>query len=403
MKWFNFGKEKRIKSSDPYMADFLGIRDTSSGQVITPESATSIPTIHACVQLIAESISSLPLPVYKRSKDGGRSVDKSHPLHKVLNEQANERQTSLEFREQIISSVLLTGNGYARKVINGRGQVIALEPEHPEHVFPERLKNGRIRYIVKREQGNDDIYLQDEMLHIKYRSKDGFTGLSPITIARQTIGISLAHQNHESTLFKNGARLAGVLKTNAFLKGSQKQELSRSWNEHYSGANANGKVVVLEEGMDYQPISLSQKDAEFIESRKMNNEDIARIFRVPPPSIGILDNATYSNITEQSRMLVKHCLMPWMVRIEKAMMMSLLTTAGRQTHFIEHNAEGLLRGNIKDRYEAYRIGIENGWLNSNEIRQFENFNNIGKDGDLYRKPMNSEPLNAQHITNEESA
>lgn len=377
------------------MADFLGIRDAQSGQIVTPESATAIPTVHACVQLVAESLSALPLPVYKKTDDGGRVTDKSHPLHKVLNEQANDRQTSMEFREQLITSVLLTGNGYARKVINGRGQVVALEPEHPEHVYPERLTNGRIRYVVKREQGDDDIYLQDEMLHIKYRSKDGFTGLSPITIARQTIGMSLAHQSHESTLFKNGARLAGVLKTDSRLTSEQAQDLSRSWHDKYSGANANGKVVVLEEGMEYQPISLSQKDAEFIESRKMNNEDVARIFRVPPPSIGILDKATYSNITEQSRMLVKHCLMPWMVRIEKAMMISLLTTTGRQTHFIEHNAEGLLRGSIKERYEAYRIGIENGWLNSNEIRKLENLNGIGSEGDIYRKPMNSERLNSE--------
>lgn len=393
MKWPWTKREERATSSrDPYLMEMMGMRDNAAGQMVTPESATGIPAVHACVQVIAETLASLPLPVYRRTDTGGREADGGHPLHRVLNEQSNPAQTSMECREQLIASCLLTGNGYALKEIDGRGAVASLLPLHPWQVRPEKLINGRIRYVVTPESGGTETYIQDEMLHVKYRSRDGYTGLSPITIARETLSVALAQQSHEGSVWRNGARLSGVLKTGGNLNYEQQERLKKSWLKNFTGPSQAGKVIVLEEGMDYQSISLSQKDAEFIEARKLTLEDIARIFRVPPPAIGILDKATYSNITEQSRMLVMHCLRPWMVRVDKAMNMSLLTDQGRRTHQIEHNAEGLLRGSTKDRFEAYRIAREWGWMSVNEIRQKENQNTIGSEGDTFRQPMNSEPL-----------
>lgn len=388
-------KEKRdVSSKDPFLAEFMGLR-SSQGQVVTPETASGLPAVHACTQLIAETTASLPCNVYRRGADGGKEVDKEHPLYELLNVQSNPAQTSMEFREQFMAACLLTGNSYALKEMNGQGEITALYPLRTGQVQPQKLINGRARYAVTPETGGTETYIQDEVFHLRYRSLDGFTGLSPIAIARQTIELGLAQQDYESNLYKNGVMPSGILSHPGQLSDAAHKHLSESLDSKHGGTSRAGRTMVLEEGLNYQQVSMSQKDAEFIESRKLTLEDIARIYRVPPPSIGILGDATYSNITEQSRMLVMHCLRPWMVRIEKAMTMSLLSQLGRRTHFIEHNAEGLLRGNIKDRYEAYRIAREWGWMSVNEIRRKENEAGIGSDGEGYRQPMNSEALGSE--------
>jgi HK97 family phage portal protein len=394
MNWLTKLFEKRsVSSKDPYLAEMFGVRETTTGQIVTPETATGIPAVHACVQLIAESIASLPLTPYRRLDDGSKIPDTSHHLYNVLHVQANQIQTAFEFREQLIASCLLTGNGYARKIIDNHGQVIELLPLHPGHVNPVKLINGRLRYEVTTDSGTIN-YTQDEILHLRYRSKNGFTGLSPVAIARETIGVALAQQQHEGSFFKNGATLSGAIRHPGHLDLEAHNRLKNSFRDNYTGSSNSFKVAVLEEGMDFTPIAMSQQDAQFVESKKLTIEDVARIFRIPPPSIGMLENATYSNINEQARALVKHTLRPWMVRIEQAMNSSLLSDDAKRTHYIEHNAEGLLRGSIKERYEAYRIGREWGWLNPNEIRLKENYSSLGDDGDTYRQPMNSEPLGA---------
>lgn len=392
MGWFSKKNEKRsVSGKDPFLAEYLGMRSVN-GQIVTPETASGIPAVHACVQTISETLASLPCNVYFRSDDNGREIDRAHSLYSILNLKSNPAQTSMEFREQFLASCLLTGNGYAIKDIGSDGEIKALYPLRPGQVQVERLNSGRARYVVTPDSGGTETYIQDEILHLRYRSLDGFTGLSPITIARQTIGVGLAQQDYEANLYENGVMPSGILSHPGQLPDLAHDRLRESFEKAHSGSKKAGRTMILEEGLKYQQISMSQKDAEFIQSRKLTLEDIARIYRVPPPSIGILDNATYSNITEQSRMLVMHCLRPWMVRIEKAMTVSLLSELGRRTHFIEHNAEGLLRGSIKDRYEAYRIAREWGWLSVNEIRGRENESGIGASGDTYRQPMNSEAL-----------
>mgnify|MGYP000067039158 CR=1 FL=1 len=399
MNWFNSLFEKRgrqVSSDDPALAEMMGIRESSTGQFVNADNAVGIAAVHACVQLIAETVASLPLSPYIRLPDGSKELDHGHPLFNVLHNQANRIQTAFEFREQLVASCLLTGNAYAIKIINSRGEIKELIPVHPALVNAVKLTNGRLRYEVSTNDGMRN-YNQDEVLHLRYRTKDGITGLSPVTIARETIGIALAQQQHEGRFFKNGATLSGAIKHPGQLGAEAKKGLAKSFRDNYSGSSNAFKVVILDEGMDFQAMSMSQQDAQFIESKKMTLEDIARIYRIPPPAIGILDNATYSNITEQSRSLVMHTLRPWLVRIEQSMNACLLSEDDKQTHFIEHNAEGLLRGSIKERYEAYRIAREWGWLNPNEIRAQENMGGIGADGNTYRQPMNSEPLGAEAI------
>ena len=392
MNWLSRLFEKRTRSTDPYLAEMLGLRESTSGQFVSEDTATGVPAVHACVQLIAESVASLPLAPYKRQPDGSKTADPAHPLYRVLHDQANRVQTAFEFREQFVASCLLTGNAYALKVMDARGRIVELIPIHPSMVTVEKLPNGRARYKVATETGTK-AHNQDEILHLRYRSKDGYVGLSPITIARETIGLAQAQQQHEGAFYRNGTTLSGAMTHPHKLTNEQAARIKESIERRYSGSSNAWRVLVLEEGMKFEPISMTHEDAQFVESRKLTLEDVARIYRVPPPAIGILDKATYSNITEQSRHLVIHCPRPWLVRIEQAMNAALLSDDGKRTHVIEHNAEGLLRGDIKTRYEAYRIGREWGWLSPNEIRSLENLGGI-EHGDTYRQPMNSEPLGA---------
>lgn len=388
-------RHKVSTSRDPYLAEMFGIRDNQAGTWVTPERATGIAAVHACVQLIAETVASLPLAPYRRLGSGSKEIDTVHPLYNVLHLQANRVQSAMEFREQLAASCLLTGNGYALKLMDARGAITELLPLHPEHVSAVKLVNGRVRYEITPDRGGTERYTQDEVLHLRYRTRDGFTGLSPITIARETIGVSLAQQQFEGALYRNGVRLSGVFTHPNTLGQNALERLKEIFRDRYGGSQNTAKTLILEEGMKWTPLSLSMVDAQFVESRKLTLDDIARIYRVPPPAIGILENATYSNITEQQRSLVMHTLRPWLVRIEQAMMLSLLTESGRQTHLIEHNAEGLLRGNQKERFEAYRIAREWGWMSVNETRQKENMGGIGPEGDTYREPLNSGPLGRQ--------
>lgn len=387
-----FDPETRsVSSRDPYVAELLGGPRTSSNQWVTPERATGVAAVHACVQLIAETIATLPLAPYRRLDDGDRVVDRDHPLYRVLAIQPNQVQTAAEFREQLLASVLLTGNGYAQKVYDGLGTIRELIPLHPGYVTPEKLVNGRVRYRVSDPQGGTEILTQDEMLHVRYRSRDGFTGLSPITIARETVGIALAQQGYEGSFWANGAKPSGVLKLDQFLTLEQRAQLKSTWSQAYAGTYNSGKMVLLEAGMDYKPLSVNHEDAQFVESRRLTLEDIFRIFRVPPPAAGDLSRATYSNISELSRWLVVHTLRPWCVRLEQSFTLQLLSEDGQRTHFIEHNAEGLLRGDTRERFESYRIGREMGWLSANEIRQRENLNRIDG-GDEYLHPAGREAI-----------
>lgn len=386
-----FGKQE-TRSDRPYRDFSLETRQTMTGQYVTAENATGVPAVHACVQLIAETTASLPLSVYRRTSDGGREIDSEHPLHRVLHDQPNSMQTAMEFREQLVAAVLLTGNGYAKIATDLRGQVTGLEPLHPGYMTIGQLPNGRLRYKYQDPAGRSEVLLQEDVLHVRYRSVDGITGLSPLTIARETIGIALAHQETEGNMHRNGVRLSGVLTVPGLVP--DKRKLRQEWATLYRGTGRAGHTAVLEKGMDYKTISLSPADAQFVDSRKLNLEDIARIFRVPPPSIGILDKATYSNISEQSRSLVMHTLRPWLVRLEQAMNTALLSPEGQRTHFVEHNFEGLLRGSQKERFESYAVGRQWGWLSTNEVRSKENLSPISE-GDDYLSPLN--------MTNSQSA
>jgi HK97 family phage portal protein len=338
----------------------------------TTGSAESVSAVYACVSAISETIASLPLITYKRTADDGRERASNHPLYAVLHDQANELQTALEFRELMQAHVLMRGNAYAEIVRDTAGQVTALKPIHPDRVRVEQLDNGRLRYETTDRKGAVRRLLQDEVFHLRHRSDNGILGISPITASRQTIDLALSEREHGISTFNNGTKLSGVLKFPQKLKGDQRTALATSWNSQYSGSTNSGRTAILEEGVEYQTISMSMEDSEYLASRQFSVEEVARLFRVPPTVIGDLRHGNYSNSVEMARQFVTLTLKRHLTAWEQAISSQLLTPAARRIYFAEHSVEGLLRGDSTNRAAFYKSGIESGWMSIDEVRQLEN-------------------------------
>ncbi len=396
MNIFNrlLGRETRnetVRSSDPYLAEFFGQRGGIGGQVDT-QRATGLATAHACISIISQTLASMPLNLFRRAENGGRTRATDHPLYGVLHDLANDAMTAFEARELLLASLLATGNAYARLAWNGRGQVTELQPLDPGQVAVERLESGRLRYRVSDHRGGVRVYLQDEILHLRYRlARDGVMGLSPLQLARETFNLALTQQDTAGKQAGKSFRPEGALVFPNAISPSVKESAIEALRKKISAQTETSGVLVLDGGAEWRSFSFSSKDAEFLESRKLTNLDICRVFSVPPTVAGITDNATYSNSDQESRALVVRCLAPMAKRVEQAMNAALLPALSKQSLFIEHDLAGLLRGDMKARYEAYRVGREWGWLAPNEIRGWENLPEI-EGGDEYLSPLNMTPM-----------
>lgn len=388
-----FGRERRdtVTTSDPSLAAFLGQRATT-GTFVDPARASGLAVAQSCISVISQNLAAMPLNLYQRGENSGRKRATNHPLYDVLHDQMNGQTTAFEGREFLVVSLLTTGNAFARIETNGRGQVKALYPIHPANVTVERLENGRLRYTSTNERGQRSVHIQDEMLHLRYRlAPDGVMGVSPIQLARETFTLALTQQDQANKQAARSFRTEGALVFPNPISGDKKESALDKLRDRIEGQVETSGLLVLDGGVDYKPLSLSSKDAEFLESRKLTNMDIARIFNVPPTVVGITDNATYSNVDGESRALVVRCLAPMAKRIEQAKNAALLTAESRKTMFIEHDLAGLMRGDMKARYEAYRVGREWGWLSPNEIRGWENLPEI-EGGEEYLSPLNMTEL-----------
>jgi len=375
-----FKSEKRsVKSSDPYLGEYFGVRDSITKQSVTAKTAVQVATVQACMHLISETLASVPLGVFERTDNGGRNKAVSHPLYDILHNNPNPDQDAYEFREFLATSVMLHGHGLAWIESDDNGRIVALWPLQWEHVTVKKLGGGISRYEYRSPEEETRILLQSDVLHVKYKSQ----GQSLISNGKEVIGLALAIQEFMGTSLANGARLGGIFQTDQLLSHDSMNKIRRAFIKHHTGTANARRALFLDSGLKYQPTSQNNQEMEFIALARLVNLDICRLFRVPPPAVGILDDATYSNITEQSRILVQNCIRPWTVRFEQAMNRALLSERDRKTFFIEHSLDGLLRGNLKDRYEAYKTGKEGGWLSVNDIRQRENMSIIAG-GDEYQ-------------------
>ena len=338
-----------------------------SGATVNATSAQGVSAAYACVQAISEAVACLPLHLYR--KDGeNRTKATVHPLYRVLHSQANPQQTALEVREYLTASVLLRGNGYARLVFGDDGQVREMWPLDPERVQVLKLASGAIGYEYTNPEGERLRLLDSEVLHLRHRlGPDGVLGVSPIQLARGVFEIAQQELEHGRDTFANGAKLLGVLKVPGKLKPEQKADIKDGWK-----ANTSGQTPILEHGADYQPLSMTLADSQWIESRRFSVEEVARIFRVPPPIIGHLQDSNYSNSSEMARWFVTSTLARPLTMWEQAISHKCLTEAGRRTYWAEHSVEGLLRGDSANRAQFYQRGIEDGWLLKSEARALEN-------------------------------
>ena len=347
-----------------------------------------VAAVFACIRVLAESVASLPLIVYKRRPDGGKDRDPPHPLYRTLHDRPNRWQTGFEFREMLMGHAALRGNAYAAIKATGGQAVAELTPLHPDRVIPFRAPDGLIAYEHTPLEGPRRILLQPEMLHIRGLSDDGICGLSPIKLHREAIGLALVTEEHGARLFANGAQLGGVLQHPGKLQPEAVERLKKSWEARYSGVGNAHRTAVLEEGMTWNKVGMTSEDAQFLESRHYQVTEIARIFRIPPHMIGDLSKATFSNIEHQALEFVVHTLRPWLVRWEQAILRDLFTEPDQETHFVEFLVDGLLRGDTQSRYNAYAVGRQWGWLSANDIRRLENLNPIEQGGDDYFQPLN---------------
>lgn len=389
------GRETRaastVRTSDPYLADFFGQRGIGAGSVSADAVLSNLAVAARCVALRSELLASVPLHLFRRTADGGRRRADDLPLYGLLHDMANANLSAFEFRELMVRSLDLAGNAYARIEWNARGQVAALYPLLPGEVSVERLPSGRLRYRVSRTGGGADVLLQDDVLHVRGPSRDGVMGQSPIQIARGSLALALQQNETAGALFANSLRPSGLLSYPGQVGTDQRDRIRISIEDRLAGARNAGRLLILDGGVKFEPLSLTSEDAEFLDARKMSNEDVARIFGMPPTTVGITDKATYSNTEQEARALVQNALGPLAARVEAAMQRCLLTDAGRRSLYVEHDLSGILRGDVQARFEAYRIGREIGVYSPNDIRRRENEPPIAN-GDAYHQPANWVPL-----------
>lgn len=383
-----------IASSDPYLAEWFSLRGQGA-TAVNPETLLSNSAVAVrCVNLRSEMLASVGLFLLRRTDDGGRERADDLPLYGVLHDLANPQMTAFEAREFLIRSLDLTGNAYARLERDGRGQVTALYPLPPADVAVETLPNGRLRYRVSQRTGGTYVLLQEEALHIRGPSRDGIVGISAIQYGRQAMSLRVAQAETAKSLIDNGLRPSGVMSYDERLNADARAKVRESVAERLQGSANAGQLIIMDGGAKYTPLAWSAEDAEFLASQKLSNEDVARLFGVPPTSVGITDKATYSNTEQEARALVANCLGPLAARVEMAMVRCLLTPEARRTLYIEHDLAALLRGDVRARFEAYRIGREIGALSPNDIRRKENETPI-PGGDAYHQPANWIPLGSE--------
>ena len=376
---------------------FMG--GTTSGKTVTERSAMQMTAVYSCVRILAEAVAGLPLHLYKYTDDGGKEKAIDHPLYRLLHDEPNPEMSSFVFRETLMTHLLLWGNAYAQIIRNGRNEIIALYPLMPNKMSVDRDENGHLFYTYYR--GPDEaiknkdlaVTLQpSDVLHIPGLGFDGLVGYSPIAMAKNAIGMAIACEEFGAKFFANGAAPSGVLEHPGTIKDPSR--VREAWQSQFGGSSNSGKVAVLEEGMKYTPISISPEQAQFLETRKFQINEIARIFRVPPHMVGDLEKSSFSNIEQQSLEFVKYTLDPWVIRWEQSLMRSLLSLDEKVQYFVKFNLEGLLRGDYQSRMNGYAIGRQNGWMSANDIRELENLDRIPAEegGDLYLINGNMLPM-----------
>lgn len=408
----NFKKKSRDKPKNSINGSSFNFLfgGTTSGKAVNEKTSMQMTAVYSCVRILSEAIAGLPLHIYHYGENNNTLKAVEHPLYFLLHDEPNPEMTSFIFRETLMTHLLLWGNAYSQIIRNGKGDVIALYPLMPDRMSVDRDKSGNLFYQYTKREGDTNtlkgttvILDPSEVLHIPGLGFDGLVGYSPIAMAKNAIGMAIACEEFGASFFANGAAPSGVLEHPGSLKDPKR--VRETWQGQFGGSSNTGKVAVLEEGMKYTPISISPEQAQFLETRKFQINEIARIFRVPPHMVGDLEKSSFSNIEQQSLEFVKYTLDPWVIRWEQSLSRILFNKEDKKKYFIKFNVEGLLRGDYQSRMNGYATARQNGWMSANDIRELENLNKISDEdgGNLYLVNGNMLPLNMAGIyANKES-
>ena len=376
----------------------------SSGMDVTEDTAMTFFAVWACVKVVSEDLASLPLFVYRRDgKNKEPAID--HPAYKLLHDSPNPEMSAIQWREAAQAHLMLWGNHYSMIQQNLRGDPLAIWPLNPANMEVSRTDNNELIYKYRlTKTGETEYFSKEEILHIAGLGFNGLVGYSPIKYHAETIGTGMAEQQYQSSTFGSGGRLSVVFVHPGHPHKTPNKEARDDFvarlRKEYGGPQGQ-RIGVTWEGMKPEKISMTPEDAQFIESRKLTWVQACAIYRVQPHKVMNLFNATFSNIENQDIDYVKSSIRPWAVRWEQAINMKLLQSS--EQYFAEHKLDGLMRGDIASRYNAYAIGRQWGWLSPNDIRALENMNPI-KNGDEYLTPMNMMPLGSsgdESISDEE--
>lgn len=370
-----------------WTSSLMGASRSSSGQTVTVKSALGIPILQNCVSLLAESLAQLPVELYRRLPNGGRQAATDHKLYPILKYAPNGWQTPFEYREIKQISAGLRGNSYSWIDRNGRGEIIGLYPIDPAKVTMLKGPDLLPYYQI---DGAEPVP-QRLIHHVRWFSLDGYMGLSPIALHANALGYTQALAEYSAKSFVHGTALSGVLErpkdAPKITSESDVDAIANKWVSKFGGSSNSGRVAVLQEGMTFKPLTMSNVDAELIDALKMTDVDMGRIYKIPLPMVGSMEGATYNNVENLQIQYVVYALMPWIRRHEQAMQRDFLNTSEREQYYIEFNVGGLLRGNQTARYAAYAVGRQWGWLSINDIRRLENLPPISG-GDAYLQPLN---------------
>jgi len=377
--------------SDPIYWDNLFSRigfKSNSNQNVTPDSALQSSAVYACVRVIAETMASLPLMLYKRKGDAKEIAD-THEIYYILHEMPNPDQTSFEFFEMMVGHLCLRGNSYAFVERTNGGQINAIYPLNPAKMTVYRNQD-RIIYEYTHDDGKREIMPVEMVWHMRGLSSDGLLGLSPISLAREAIGLGLATQEYAARFYSNFAMPGGVLEYPGSLKEDQITALKKAWDEAHTGANLY-RTAILQGGLSWKAVGMTNTDQQYIESRNLQTAEIARIFRVPLFMVGGAGtqdkSTTYASAEQQKISFATDTVRPWCTRIEQSISRCLLTAKERKKYYAEFKLEGLLRGDLQSRYTAYATARQWGWLCVNDIRRLENLDPIDE-GEEYLRPLN---------------
>lgn len=364
---------------------------SSSGKSVTVDGAMQLSTVWACVRLLSETVSTLPLKVYRRMPDGSREEAVNHPLYRVLCISPNAEMTPGRFMLTVVASLVMRGNAFVEKKFIG-SRIVALVPLLPQLMTVKRLKNGKLEYTYT-EDGNKRTLNESQVMHIRGFGMDGVAGMMPVNAGRDVLGAAMAADEAAAKFFENGMQASGFLSQDEGSLTKDQREQLRTSLAAFAGSKNAGKLMVLEGGLKYQGITLNPEAAQMLQTRAFQIEEICRWFRVPPMMVGHMDKASSwaSSVEGMNLQFLTNTLRPLLDNIEQEIIRCLIGEREADTYYAEFSVEGLLRADLAARREWYASALQNGWMNRNKVAALENMPPI-PGGDVYTVQSNLVPL-----------